>query len=126
MWLGGIMELLIETSDSYGEKSSEKVQCTKENTEKGIKYSYKNELGDSKIFILEDRVQIMRKGTITSNQILKLNEDTTFKYRTPYLIKNFILKTASLDKKDNGVELVYSLYEENEKINEIKLTIREV
>ena len=120
------MELLIETSDSYGEKSSEKVQCTKENTEKGIKYSYKNEFGDSKIFILEDRVQIMRKGTITSNQTLKLNEETTFKYRTPYLIKNFILKTTFLDRKNNGIDLVYSLYEETEKINEIKLAIREI
>jgi len=120
------MELLIETADSYGEKSSERVQCTKEHTEKGVKYSYKNELGDSKIFILEDRVQIMRKGAITSNQILKLKEETVFKYRTPYLIKNFILKTVSLDRREDGVDLVYSIYEGKEKINEIKLAIREV
>lgn len=119
------MELVVETADSYGEKSSEKVQCTKEVTEKGIKYSYKNELGESKIFIMEDRVQVMRKGAITSNQIFKLNEDTRFIYRTPYLIKNFILRTDYLKRGERGVELLYSIYEEQEKINEIKLVIRE-
>lgn len=119
------MELVVETADSYGEKSSEKVECTKEVTEKGVKYSYKNELGESKVFIMEDRVQVMRKGAITSNQIFKLNEDTRFIYRTPYLIKNFILRTEYLKREERGVELLYSIYEEQEKINEIKLVIRE-
>jgi len=120
------MELVIETADSYGEKSSEKVQCIKEITEKGTKYSYRNELGESKIFIMEDRVQVMRKGAITSNQIFKLNEDTRFVYKTPYLIKNFILRTEYLKRMEKKVELLYSIYEEQEKINEIKLIIREV
>ncbi len=120
------MELVVETADSYGEKSSERVQCTKEVSEKGIKYSYKNELGESKIFIMEDRVQVMRKGSITSNQIFKEDEDTRFIYRTPYLVKNFILKTDYLKRDEKGVEILYSIYEEQEKINEIKLVIREV
>ena len=120
------MELLIKTADSYGEKSSEKVKCIKEITDKGLKYTYTNELGESKIFIMADRVQIMRKGSITSNQILKLNEDTVFKYRTPYLTKHFMLKTSSLKVVGNGVDLTYSIYEGKEEINEIKLTIREV
>jgi len=120
------MELVIETADSYGEKSHERVACTKEVTEKGIKYSYKNELGESKIFVMEDRVQIMRKGAVTSNQVLKLNEKTKFTYRTPYLVKNFTLKTTELRKEEGAIEALYSIYEEQEKINEIKVFIREV
>ena len=119
------MELVIQTADSYGEKSSETVTCTKETTEKGTKYSYKNELGESKIFVMEDRVQIMRKGAITSNQIFKLDENTKFIYKTPYLIKNFTLRTAELIKEEGIIEILYSIYEEQEKVNEIKLVIRE-
>lgn len=119
------MELIIETADSYGEKNTERVACTKEETDKGIKYSYENELGESKIFLMEDRIQIMRKGTVSGNQVFKLGEDTKFAYRTPYLMKNFILKTETLKREEGRIELLYSLYEEQERINQIRLIIRE-
>ncbi len=120
------MKLIIKTSDSYGDKTEETVECIKEVGEKGIRYSYETELGTAKVYLLEDRVQIMRKGPVSGNQIFKLNEETNFLYRTPYLAKNFVLKTKTLDAKEGYIKVCYSLYEATTKINEIDLEIIEL
>lgn len=120
------MYLIIESSDSYGEKNSEKVSCQKEVSPKGVKYSYKNEHGECKIFILEDCVKIMRKGLINSSQTFKLGTVTPFKYRTPYTISDFTLKTLEIQRGDSDLLIRYEIYEMESKINDILIKIKEV
>jgi len=120
------MYLIIESRDSFGEKSSEKVSCQKEVTSKGIKYSYKNEHGDCKIFILKDMVQITRKGVINSAQIFKDGKTTFFHYQTPYTSTKFTLKTTEMKQKKEGLFLSYEIYDGEEKVNDIEVAIKEV
>lgn len=120
------MELIIKTSDSFGEKSSERVACTKEIKSKGRMYSYTTELGDSKIFVLEDRVQIMRSGEVKSNQTIKLDEETRFNYTTPYMKRNFTLKTLKLVIEERKISATYVIYDGQEEVNRLDVEIVEV
>ncbi|WP_319371097.1 DUF1934 domain-containing protein [uncultured Ilyobacter sp.] len=120
------MYLIIESSDSYGEKSKEKVSCQKEVTPRGIKYSYENEYGNCKIFVLKDMVQITRKGAINSVQVFKDGKVTPFHYKTPYTISEFNLKTTEMKHKKEGFFLSYEIYDGEEKINDIEISIKEV
>ncbi len=120
------MYLIIESSDSYGEKNREKVNCQKEVTPKGIKYSYENKYGDCKIFILKDMVQITRKGLINSSQVFKDGKNTPFHYSTPYTTSEFTLKTLEIEQRADGLLLSYEIYDGDERINDIVVTIKEV
>ncbi|WP_372713127.1 DUF1934 domain-containing protein [Ilyobacter sp.] len=120
------MYLIIESRDSYGEKNKEKVNCQKEVSPKGVKYSYENEHGDCKIIILKDMVQITRKGTINSVQVFKDGKITPFHYKTPYTSSEFTLKTTDMKQKREGLSLSYEIYDGEEKINDIVVTIKEV
>ncbi|WP_320046056.1 DUF1934 domain-containing protein [uncultured Ilyobacter sp.] len=120
------MYLIIESRDSFGEKNSEKVSCQKEVTSKGIKYTYKNEHGDCKIFILKDMVQIKRKGVINSVQVFKDGKKTSFHYKTPYTENEFTLKTTEIKQEKEGLFLGYEIYDGEEKINGIEVSIKEV
>lgn len=120
------MNLIIESSDSYGEKTIEKVSCQKEISSKGVKYLYKNEHGECKIFILEDSVRIMRRGLINSSQTFKIGTDTPFKYQTPYTTSDFILKTLKIQRGKNDILISYEIYEQDSKINDIVVKIKEI
>jgi len=120
------MYLIIESRDSFGEKNSEKVNCQKEVTSKGIKYTYKNEHGDCKIFILKDMVQIKRKGVINSVQVFRDGKETSFYYKTPYTENEFTLKTTEMRQEKEGLFLGDEIYDGEEKVNGIEISIKEV
>lgn len=120
------MYLVIESRDSYGEKNTEKVICQKEVSPKGIRYSYENEHGDCRIFVLKDMVHITRKGVINSAQVFKDGKSTPFYYKTPYTTSEFTLKTTEMKHEKEVLSLSYEIYDGEEKINDIVVTIKEV
>jgi uncharacterized beta-barrel protein YwiB (DUF1934 family) len=120
------MKLRIRTTDSFGESYDATFDTIKEENKTGIKYTYSDEYAKVKIFILKDKVQIVRDGDINSNKLLKLNQKTIFSYRASYMNRNFEIFTKSLLIKEKIVRAIYSIVEGNSVVNELTLKIDEL
>ena len=120
------MKLRIRTTDSFGENYDATFDATREDNKIGVKYTYSDEYAKVRIFILKDKVQIVRDGDIKSNKLLKVNQKTTFSYRASYMNRNFEIFTKSLIIEDKKISAVYSIIEENEVVNKLTLKIDEL
>lgn len=120
------MKLRIRTTDSFGENYDATFDATKEENKTGIKYTYSDEYANVKIFILKDKIQIVRNGDIKSNKILKENQKTSFSYRASYMNRNFEIFTKSLIMEEKKFIAVYSIIEGNSMVNELTLKIDEL
>ncbi|WP_028856508.1 DUF1934 family protein [Psychrilyobacter atlanticus] len=120
------MKLRIRTTDSFGEKYDATFDATREENEKGVKYTYADEYAKVRIFILKDKMQIVRDGDIKSNKLLKENQKTSFSYRASYMNRNFEIFTKSLIIEEKKISAEYSIIEENAVVNELTLKIDEL
>lgn len=120
------MKLRIRTTDSFGESYDATFDAIKEENKIGIKYIYSDEYAKVRIFILKDKVQIVRDGDIKSNKLLKENQKTSFSYRASYMNRNFEIFTKSLIIEEKKISALYSIIEENEVVNELTLKIDEL
>lgn len=120
------MKLRIRTTDSFGESYDATFDATKEENKTGIKYTYSDEYANVKIFILKNKIQIVRDGDIKSNKLLKLDQKTIFAYRASYMNRNFEIFTKSLLIKEKKIRAIYSITEEEEVVNELTLKIDEL
>ena len=120
------MKLRIRTTDSFGENYDATFDTVKEDNKIGIKYTYSDEYTKVKIFILKDKVQIVREGDIKSNKLLKVNQKTSFSYRASYMNRNFEIFTKSLIIEEKKISAIYSIIEENSVVNELTLKIDEL
>ncbi len=120
------MKLRIRTTDSFGENYDATFDATKEENKLGVKYTYSDEYAKVRIFILKDKMQIVRDGDIKSNKLLKKNQKTSFSYRASYMSRNFEIFTKSLIIEEKKVSAVYSIIEENSVVNELTLKIDEL
>ncbi|OQY09966.1 MAG: hypothetical protein B6I28_01975 [Fusobacteriia bacterium 4572_132] len=119
------MYLEIKSEDSYGEKITQKFEAEKITYPKGIVYKYKDEYSENSIYKYSSTIKILRKGSITTNQVFKLGEKTTFFYETPYLQKRMEIKTEKMEIKDGMIKIVYKIFENNEILNMINIKIKE-
>jgi len=120
------MKLRIRTTDSFGENYDATFEATREENKIGVKYTYSDEYAKVRIFILKDKVQIVRDGDIKSNKLLKANQKTSFSYRASYMSRNFEIFTKSLIIEEKNISVVYSIIEENSVVNELTLKIDEL
>jgi len=120
------MKLRIRTTDSFGENYDATFDAIKEENKTGIKYTYSDEYAKVKIFILKDKIQIIRDGDINSNKLLKLNQKTIFSYRASYMNRNFEVFTKSLIIEEKMFRAIYSIIEENSIVNELTIKIDEL
>ena len=120
------MQLRIESKDKYGEVYDNVYSAKKESSDKGIKYTYSDEYGETYVYVLRDSINIVRRGEIKSTQTLKKDTSTKFVYRTPYLSKEFTLHTKQLNIKDSEIHINYSIYEGEDLLNEINMSIKEI
>jgi uncharacterized beta-barrel protein YwiB (DUF1934 family) len=120
------MKLRIRTTDSFGENYDATFDATREDNKMGIKYTYSDKYAKVRIFILKDKVQIVRDGDIKSNKLLKENQRTIFSYRASYMNRNFEVFTKRLIIEDKKISAVYSIFEENSVMNELTLKIDEL
>ncbi|RUA06143.1 MAG: hypothetical protein DSY38_04870 [Fusobacteria bacterium] len=120
------MKLRVKTTDSFGENYDKTFEATKEESNVGIKYTYSDEHAKVRIFILKDKIQIIRDGDIRSNKLLKENQKTSFAYKASYMSRNFEIFTKSLTIVDKKISAVYSIFEEDEILNELTLDIIEL
>ncbi len=120
------MQLRIESRDKYGEVYDKVYSAKKESSDKGIKYTYADEYGETYVYVLRDSINIVRRGEIKSTQTLKKDTRTKFIYRTPYLSKEFTLHTKQLNMKDSEIYINYSIYEGEDLLNEINMSIKEI
>jgi uncharacterized beta-barrel protein YwiB (DUF1934 family) len=120
------MKLRIRTTDSFGENYDMTFEATKEDGKLGIKYTYSDEHAKVRIFVLKDKIQIVRDGDIKSNKLLKKNQKTNFTYKASYMSRNFEIFTKYLNIENKKISAVYSIFEENEVLNELTLKIDEL
>lgn len=120
------MKLRIRTTDSFGENYDATFDATREDNKIGVKYTYSDEHAKVRIFILNDKVQIIRDGEIRSNKLLKVNQKTAFSYKASYMSRNFEIFTKSLFIEDKKINAIYSIIEGNSVVNELTLKIDEL
>lgn len=120
------MKLKVKTKDSFGEQYENIFLAKKDINKLGTKYSYVDENTNVRVFILKDKVQIIREGEITSKQLLKKNEITDFLYQTSHMNRNFKIFTKDLIIANNKISAVYSILEGKETVNELTLEIYEL
>lgn len=125
-WSRETMNLLISSTDMYGEKFSKKYNARLEKKAKGRRYLYKDENTQVSIYVLEKKIRITRKGEIESTQIITEESETIFPYKAPYLQKNFKISTKKLEILEKEVDLRYSIYDGDSLVNEIEMKIREI
>jgi len=120
------MKLRIRTTDSFGESYDATFDAIKEDNKIGVKYMYSDEYAKVRIFILKDKVQILRDGDINSNKLLKENQKTSFSYKASYMSRDFEIFTKSLTIEEKKIKAIYSIIEGNSVVNELTLKIDEL
>ncbi len=120
------MRLRIKTKDSFGEDYDTIFSAIKEKNNLGVKYTYNDNLGTVRVFVLKDKIQIIRNGEIKSTKLLKENQNTTFVYKASYMSRTFEIFTKSLKIDEKKIFADYSILEGNEVVNNINLEINEL
>jgi uncharacterized beta-barrel protein YwiB (DUF1934 family) len=120
------MRLRIKTTDSFGENYDKIFNAIKEEGKMGVKYTYTDEHAKVRIFILKDKIQIVREGEIKSNKLLKENQKTNFSYKASYMNRNFEIFTKHLKIEKKKISAIYSIFEDELIMNELTLEIEEL
>jgi hypothetical protein len=120
------VKLRIKTSDTFGEHYDKTFDASKEEGKLGVKYTYEDEHAQVKIYILKDKLQIVREGDIKSTKLLKVNEKTKFTYKASYMCRSFEIFTEELSIGEKKIIATYSIYEGDNIVNQLTLDISEV
>jgi len=120
------LQLRIESKDSFGDEFDNVYSAEKHSGEKGRKYTYMDEHGETLIYVLKDSVNIVRNGEIKSTQTLKEGARTKFTYKTSYLLREFTVYTKKLNIENKKIKISYSIYDGEELLNDIEMSIKEI
>jgi len=119
------MYIEIISKDGYGENIIQQHEVEKKIYPKGIVYKYKDEYSENRIYVYSKKIKILRKGTITTEQIFEMQNETDFFYETPYMKKKMKIKTEQIEIKKDQIKIKYVIYENNEIVNKINIKILE-
>lgn len=117
---------IIKNTDSYGEKSFEKVEGSFHKEDGQHIYRYQSKLGECEIVATLRRVVISRKGEISAIIDVDLDKITEFNYITKEMRKLFKIKGESIviDETNSVVEFSYRIYEGSDELNRITIGIK--
>ena len=117
---------IIKNTDSYGEKSFEKVTGTFFKKEGESIYRYNSKLGECEIVVTSKRVVISRKGEISTIIDVDLEKTTEFNYITKEMRKLFKIQgeKIEIDDENSKVEFSYKILEGNQELNKITIGIK--
>ncbi len=117
---------IIKNTDSYGEKSFEKVEGSFHIENDHYIYKYQSKLGECEIVASSKRVVVSRKGEISTLIDIDLEKVTEFNYVTKEMRKLFKIKGESIKIDENGslIEFSYKIFEGNEEMNRITIGIK--
>lgn len=117
---------IVKNTDSYGEKSFEKVEGTLLKEKDQLIYRYMSKLGECELVVTSKRVVISRKGEISTIIDVNLEKMTEFNYITREMRKIFKIQGESIniDEANSLVEFSYKIYEGNEMLNRITIGIK--
>lgn len=117
---------IIKNTDSYGEKSFEKVEGTLHKENDQHIYRYQSKLGECEVVVTSRRVVISRKGEISAIIDVDLDRVTEFNYITKEMRKLFKIQgeKIEIDEENSIVEFSYKIFEGNEELNRITIGIK--
>lgn len=117
---------IIKNTDSYGEKSFEKVEGTFHKEDGQHIYRYHSKLGECEIVANSRRVIVSRKGEISAIIDVDLDKITEFNYITQEMRKLFKIQGESItiDEANSVIEFSYKIFEGNEELNRITIGIK--
>ncbi|MGY0393826.1 MULTISPECIES: DUF1934 family protein [unclassified Fusobacterium] len=117
---------IIKNTDSYGEKSFEKVEGTLSQENGQLIYRYNSRLGECELIVSPRRVIISRKGEVSAIIDVDLDRVTEFNYVTKEMRKLFKIQGEKIevDEMNSIVEFSYKIFEGNEELNRITIGIK--
>lgn len=117
---------IIKNTDSYGEKSFEKVEGTLSQENGQLIYRYNSRLGECELIVSQRRVIISRKGEVSAIIDVDLDRVTEFNYVTKEMRKLFKIQGEKIevDEMNSIVEFSYKIFEGNEELNRITIGIK--
>ncbi|WP_291259635.1 DUF1934 family protein [Fusobacterium sp.] len=117
---------IIKNTDSYGEKSFEKVDGTLSQEDGQLIYRYNSRLGECELIVSPRRVIISRKGEVSTIIDVDLDRVTEFNYVTKEMRKLFRIQgeRIEVDETNSIVEFSYKIFEGNEELNRITIGIK--
>lgn len=117
---------IIKNTDSYGEKSFEKVEGTLSQENGQLIYRYNSRLGECELIVSPRRVIISRKGEASAIIDVDLDRVTEFNYVTKEMRKLFKIQGEKIevDEMSSIVEFSYKIFEGNEELNRITIGIK--
>ena len=120
-----MITLIIKSDDAFGETYIQELPAEKIMENDSIIYRYEDDLGKTTVSIHRDFAEISREGEVNSKQIFKLGEPTDLFYSTPYFKSNFTIFTTSMEYIENELRLSYKIFEGQDEVNSLNITIAE-
>lgn len=117
---------IIKNTDSYGEKSFEKVEGTLSQENGQLIYRYNSRLGECELIVSPRRVIISRKGEVSAIIDVNLDRVTEFNYVTKEIRKLFKIQGEKIevDEMNSIIEFSYKIFEGDEELNRITIGIK--
>lgn len=117
---------IIKNTDSYGERSFEKVEGTLHRENGQHIYRYLSKLGQCEIVATSRRVVISRQGEVSAIIDVDLDKITEFNYITKEMRKIFKIQgeRITIDEVNSVIEFSYKIFEGDEELNRITIGIK--
>ena len=119
-------KIIINSTDSFGEKISQKMIAQKVVSDETTAFTYDNKYGKGEIRMSPYLTEIFKFGEIESTLIIKPDSKTDFIYNTPYLKKNFTVFCKKYVYSENKLTIAYVIYDNSIEINQLEIEIIEV
>lgn len=118
--------IIINTVDSFGEKTVQKIIAKKRTEENKVIYSYKNKIEVGEITISSSETKILRAGEAESELKLIPDITTNFIYSTPYFKKVFSIFCKEYLYTENRLAASYEIYDADSFVNKLEIEIIEI
>lgn len=119
-------KIIINSVDSFGDKTSQKMIAKKTIEGDFTIFTYDNKYGKGQIRISPYCAEIYKHGEIESHLLLKPELKTDFKYKTSYFHKLFKVFCKSFNYSENMLTTSYIIYDNNVELNQLEIEIIEV
>ena len=121
-----MQKFIVKSSDSYNDKNYEMVSGSIISSEQWLIYKYSRKLGQCELKVSEDRVIISRRGEISTDIEVNLNNKTEFLYKTDKFEKLLFVmgESIKIDEAKGLLEISYRLYDGEEELNRVNISIK--
>lgn len=121
-----MQKFIVKSSDSYNEKNYEIVSGSIISDGQWLIYKYNSKLGQCELKISEDRVIISRRGEVSTDIEVNLNNKTKFLYKTYNFEKQLFVmgESIKIDEAKGLLEISYRLYDGEEELNRVNISIK--